>query len=626
MGGLLILTAILVPSLLWCNLTNRYVQIALISTVWTGAIGFIDDYLRVVKRRPKGLVGRYKLVGQMTLGLGLGAYLYFNPLGARRRTLTSIPFAKGLFINFGPLFVLLVALVVTGASNAVNLSDGIDGLAIGLSAFSFLAFAGLSYLSRSPRLLRLSEHHVSRGQRRARCVLHVGCRRRRSGSCGTTRTPRRCSWATRVRWRWAGRSASSRCCSSASSLLGHHRRLVRGGGLERHDSGHVVQADAASACSRWRRFTTTSSCSGWHENQVVVRFWIVGALLVLLSLSTLKLQSETMKKPFAQYRRNLFVLGMARERPGRERCCLRATTSVVSVFDDDATVLSKVLAADAARSTVTESQWSSRTRAAEAAIAACDCVVVEPRRSARAPALVSVRIRAGEARDRRDRGRVPLHPRAHRRRHRHQRQVDDVSVSSADILKAGGIDAVVAGNIGTPVCDVLRERDPHTLVLELSSFQLDTTDEFRVDVAVLLNVTPDHLDRYHHSLRRVRRLEGAHSASRHRQHLLRLQPRRHAAGRLGWKSRSPRGHSVQFARVLGGGRVLRRRIHRTRAEWQARARADAQRIHARGCTICENALASVACRDGVGRAARGDVRALRIVPPAPAPHGAWCAC
>lgn len=68
-----------------------------------------------------------------------------------------------------------------------------------------------------------------------------------------------------------------------------------------------------------------------------------------------------------------------------------------------------------------------------------------------------------------------------------------------DILKAAGIDAVVAGNIGTPVCDVLREGDPHTLVLEISSFQLDTTDQFRVDVAVLLNVTPDHLDRYHHS-------------------------------------------------------------------------------------------------------------------------------
>ena len=68
-----------------------------------------------------------------------------------------------------------------------------------------------------------------------------------------------------------------------------------------------------------------------------------------------------------------------------------------------------------------------------------------------------------------------------------------------DILKAGGVDAVVAGNVGTPLADVLRERDPDTLVLELSSFQLDTIDRFRVDVAVLLNVTPDHLDRYHHS-------------------------------------------------------------------------------------------------------------------------------
>ena len=80
MGGLLILASILVPSLLWCNLANRYVQIALITTLWTGALGFLDDYLRVVKRRPKGLVGRYKLIGQMALGLALGAFLYWNPI------------------------------------------------------------------------------------------------------------------------------------------------------------------------------------------------------------------------------------------------------------------------------------------------------------------------------------------------------------------------------------------------------------------------------------------------------------------------------------------------------------------------------------------------------------------
>ena len=85
MGGLLILAAILVPSLLWCNLANRYVQIALITTVWTGAIGFLDDYLRVVKRRPKGLVGRYKLIGQMALGSGARRVPVLQPARARTR-------------------------------------------------------------------------------------------------------------------------------------------------------------------------------------------------------------------------------------------------------------------------------------------------------------------------------------------------------------------------------------------------------------------------------------------------------------------------------------------------------------------------------------------------------------
>ena len=114
MGGLLILSAIFIPALLFCDLTNPYVQITLVTTAWMGVIGFIDDYLSVIKNRPKGLVGRWKLVGQFSYGLGLGAYLYFRPIVPDVATLSSIPFMKGLFINLGIFYIALVMVVLAG--------------------------------------------------------------------------------------------------------------------------------------------------------------------------------------------------------------------------------------------------------------------------------------------------------------------------------------------------------------------------------------------------------------------------------------------------------------------------------------------------------------------------------
>jgi phospho-N-acetylmuramoyl-pentapeptide-transferase len=288
MGGLLILTAIVVPSLLWCNLTNPYVQIALITTVWTGGIGFLDDYLRVVKRRPKGLVGRYKLVGQMALGLGLGAFLYWHPLAKDAGTLTSIPFAKGLFINFGPLFILLVALVVTGTSNSVNLADGIDGLAIGLSAFSFLAFAGLAYLSGHRgfsdylNILYLD----GSGELAVYCMAAVGAS---LGFLWYNAHP------AEVFMGDTGSLALGGTLGVVAVLLKRELLLVVIGGLFVAEALSVMIQVASFKLTRRRVFKMAPlhhhfELSGWHENKVVVRFWIAGALLVLLSLSTLKLQ------------------------------------------------------------------------------------------------------------------------------------------------------------------------------------------------------------------------------------------------------------------------------------------------------------------------------------------------
>ncbi len=150
MGGIIILLATVIPTLLWARLEGRFVVFALLSLIWMGGIGFIDDYLKVVQGKSRGLVARWKLVGQCSFGLVLGLLLYFYPVVSAQTmpaTATTLPFFKYLVVNFSPaLFVLFVTIVITGSSNAVNLTDGLDGLATGLSAVAAFAFAAFAYL------------------------------------------------------------------------------------------------------------------------------------------------------------------------------------------------------------------------------------------------------------------------------------------------------------------------------------------------------------------------------------------------------------------------------------------------------------------------------------------------
>ncbi len=150
MGGLIILLATILPTLLWAPLTNRFVVVAMISTLWMGCIGFVDDYLKIVQGKSRGLVAKYKLVGQCSFGLLLGLYLYFWPLvpaDTIPATATTLPFFKYLVVNFAPLlFLVFVTVVITGTSNAVNLTDGLDGLAAGLAGIAAFGFAVFAYL------------------------------------------------------------------------------------------------------------------------------------------------------------------------------------------------------------------------------------------------------------------------------------------------------------------------------------------------------------------------------------------------------------------------------------------------------------------------------------------------
>ncbi len=147
MGGALIVMSASVSTLLWAELTNWYTVLALLSLVAMGALGFMDDYLKVVQRRTAGLIGRYKMLGQWTFGLGLGLFLLLNPISPVPPNHTMVPFFSDVALVFHPwLYVLFVGFVISGSANAVNLTDGLDGLAAGLMAIAASTFAVFAYL------------------------------------------------------------------------------------------------------------------------------------------------------------------------------------------------------------------------------------------------------------------------------------------------------------------------------------------------------------------------------------------------------------------------------------------------------------------------------------------------
>lgn len=147
MGGTIILLAAILPVLLWGDMTNLFVQLVVGGTLWLGAVGFLDDYLKVIKKLPNGLIARYKLLGQVIIGGIVGLVVYMSNDFSGMNTLTTMPFLKNINFDFGLLYIPAVIFIITATSNAVNLTDGLDGLAIGLTTVVMLAMAILCYFS-----------------------------------------------------------------------------------------------------------------------------------------------------------------------------------------------------------------------------------------------------------------------------------------------------------------------------------------------------------------------------------------------------------------------------------------------------------------------------------------------
>jgi phospho-N-acetylmuramoyl-pentapeptide-transferase len=146
MGGLIIIMGLLVASLLWNDLTNRSILMMYLTTVWLGVFGFLDDYLKNFLKAAKGLLPKYKLWGQISVGLLLTLAIYYSSGATDNMSAIQIPFFKDTYIHLGWFFIPVMVVYITGISNAVNLTDGLDGLSAGVMIFSALGLGVMSYL------------------------------------------------------------------------------------------------------------------------------------------------------------------------------------------------------------------------------------------------------------------------------------------------------------------------------------------------------------------------------------------------------------------------------------------------------------------------------------------------
>lgn len=295
MGGVLIITSAVLSTLLWADLTNWYTGLALLAFVWMGLIGFLDDYLKVVQKRSRGLVARYKMLGQLTFGLGLGLFLVLQPIWPVPPTWTMVPFfADHVAVFRVPAFVLFVALVVAGSSNAVNLTDGLDGLAAGLSAIAAVTFGIFAYvIGRVDSSAYLGLFYLPGAGELA--IFAMAVAGAAAGFLWYNAPP-----AT-VFMGDTGSLSMGGAIAVMSILLKAEFLLVIVGGV------FVMEAGSVIIQTSWFKFTRRKNGvgrrvfrmaplhhhfeeAGWAESKVVVRFWILGILFAMIAFSTLKIR------------------------------------------------------------------------------------------------------------------------------------------------------------------------------------------------------------------------------------------------------------------------------------------------------------------------------------------------
>lgn len=287
MGGIIILASITVSILMWGDFKNIYIWVIMFALLGFGAIGFIDDYLKAVKKNPKGLRALYKFSAQVVLALSIGIYLYLNPKDPYT-TVISVPFFKKWLFDVGIFYIPFAAFVMVGSSNAVNLTDGIDGLAIGLVAIATLATGALVYLSGHIEFARYLHilYLPGIGELTVFCGAMIGAA---LGFLWYNSHP------AEVFMGDVGSLGLGGALGALAVMTKHEIVLAVVGGIFVIETISVVLQVASFKLTGRRIFKMAPihhhfELKGWPESKVIVRFWIVGIILALFSLATLKLR------------------------------------------------------------------------------------------------------------------------------------------------------------------------------------------------------------------------------------------------------------------------------------------------------------------------------------------------
>ena len=285
MGGVLIIFSLSAGALLWGDLTNLYLWTVLLTTWALGIIGLIDDIKKIRSRSPRGVSARFKLWGQIMVGTVLGIYFYLSP--AFDNTLT-IPFFKEVSINLGVLYIPFVILIIVGTSNAVNLTDGLDGLAIGLVLMVSITYLLFSYFAGHSKIASYLQ------------ILYIPGGGELTIFCGAL-----LGAATGFLWFNAypaqlfmgdvGSLALGGALGTIAIISKHEILLAIVGGIFVAEALSVIFQVVSYRVRKKRIFAMAPlhhhyELKGWAEPKITVRFWIIAAILALVAMSTLKLR------------------------------------------------------------------------------------------------------------------------------------------------------------------------------------------------------------------------------------------------------------------------------------------------------------------------------------------------
>jgi phospho-N-acetylmuramoyl-pentapeptide-transferase len=286
MGGLLILFATVTATLLWGNLTNSFVWIVLLVMISYGAIGFIDDYLMLVKKESRGLPGRIKILIQVAVGLLVAGLVYAR---ADFDTHVTVPFFKQVAPDLGWTYILFATMVIVGTSNAVNLTDGLDGLAIGPVTVAAATFVILSYVAGHVKIAQYLQiqYMAGSGELAVFCGALVGAG---MGFLWYN------SYPAQIFMGDVGSLPLGGALGTVAVITKHEILLVLVGGIFVVEALSVIFQVGFFKVTNGRRIFKMApihhhfELKGWPEPKVIVRFWIIAIILGLMAVSTLKLR------------------------------------------------------------------------------------------------------------------------------------------------------------------------------------------------------------------------------------------------------------------------------------------------------------------------------------------------